>query len=127
MLPAEKRVKKTSRSMFVLKEAAMYQEMFSDGTMSYEDLQKFAEGIEGQITVAAQRYEKHYKDDREVLLNHATHAKSIAAHIILLKGGYVPALNLVREDSFLYLEAIRIFAYLRAQQLALEGFMHDKE
>ena len=65
------------------------------------------------------------KGDVQHLTDHAARMRAIAARIVLLRDGYVPALKIDQKNNAMRDSALQIMAYLMAQFEALDNGIRD--
>lgn len=93
-------------------EVAMKQEIL--GPQGIEELESFANRAEPAAHALSRELTNKLKDDEYALARHADHMRSMAANILLLRDGYVPALRVDRENLVMRLRALEVMANVYA-------------
>ena len=83
--------------------------------ISVEDLKDFVSGAEEIAHERDREVTAQFKGDLEALTNHAAHMRTVAAKIIHLRDGLVPALEIDRNNPVLRGLAVQSMGYLRAE------------
>jgi hypothetical protein len=91
--------------------------------ITFEQLKGFADNAEAICQKEEKGYLRYFGGNERALINHAAHMRTVAAKIVLLRDGLVPALEIDRNNPVLRFEALRNMAYIRAESEAMKCFL----
>jgi hypothetical protein len=111
-----------TRAWFVINSSAHFVEALHS-EITFEQLKDFADSAEVICQNEEPEYLRYFSDNEQALVNHASHMRTVAGKIILLRDGLVPALEIDRGNPVLRREALRNMAYIRAEAEAMKCFL----
>jgi hypothetical protein len=95
--------------------AELFANALRDENPTLDQLREFVEGFERQIHPVTQEMTAHLLAGEKDLSAHANRARSLAVNLVLLRGGFLPALEIDSSSVHLREQAIQIIAYIRTE------------
>jgi hypothetical protein len=111
-----------TRAWFVVNSSGHFVDALQSA-ITFEQLKEFADNAEAICQAEEGEYLRYFGSNEQALINHATHMRTVAGKIVLLRDGLVPALEIDRNNPVLRLEALRNMAYIRAESEAMKSFL----
>ncbi|OGG55248.1 hypothetical protein A3D62_01540 [Candidatus Kaiserbacteria bacterium RIFCSPHIGHO2_02_FULL_49_11] len=112
----------TNRIAYVARSASAFAAMMLNN-LTIEELEAFANHAEVTAHEKSREMTEALGDDEMALTSHAAHMRSLAAKIVLLRDGLVPALKIDKDNSSLRNDAVRAMGYIRAEFEAMTFFV----
>mgnify|MGYP001578486279 CR=1 FL=1 len=112
------------RAQFVASSSGCFLLAMSD-KLTLQDLTDFANNAETHALEAEKEMVEYFcgNNNEWDLHVHAGHMRTVAAKIILLRNGLIPALNVDRNNPILWMQAVHAMGYIDAEIKATECFM----
>ena len=90
------------------------------GPKGIELLEDFAKKAEDLAHTKSRELQAHLSKAGRDLTNHAAHMRSVAAHIVLLRDGLVPAIKIDKDNEMHRANALASMTFLLAQFQAMD-------
>ncbi len=95
------------------------------GQLTLEHIEKFAKTAEEAAHIKGRQFVQFLKSEQDstesALTEHAAHMRTLAAQIILLRDGFVPALKVDKDSHPMMIQAVSIMGFIRAEFEAMDG------
>ena len=95
------------------------------GQLTLEHIEKFAKTAEEAAHIKGRKFVEFLKSEQDLtektLTDHAAHMRTLAAQIILLRDGFIPALRVDKDSQAMMIQAVSIMGFIRAEFEAMDG------
>ncbi len=102
-----------SRALYVKKEVSELKLFFAG--LTFIQLEQMLDKLDRVIHLQDQEMTQVLKDNLEALTTHASHMRTVAANLLLLKGGVLPALKIDSQNPMLRDLASKSMAFIQAE------------